>query len=74
MVVDPSLPQWIGASLDLFFPEASEKFLLSYYNTPMVSIILVIFFRTELWQVAAKPREMASGGVVGAEPICRHNG
>jgi hypothetical protein len=28
-------------------PDASEKFLLSYYNPPMVSIILVIFFGKE---------------------------
>ena len=44
-------------------PEASEKFLLSYYNTPMVSIILVIFFRTEPRHAGAKAREMTAGGV-----------
>jgi hypothetical protein len=41
-------------AIAIIVPYASEKFLLSYYNTPMVSIFLVIFFRTEPWQAGAK--------------------
>jgi hypothetical protein len=47
---------------DITFPQASEKFLLSYYNTPMVSICLVIFFRTEPGHAPVKTREKAAGG------------
>ena len=53
------------------FPQASEKFSLSYYNTPMVSICLVIFFRTEPGHASALARKMTAGGVVGAEMTCR---
>ena len=51
MVVGPSSPQWGEAGFATpTCPDASGKFFLSYYNSSMVSTILVIFFGKEACQ------------------------